>query len=127
MKAGFDYWNVCSDHPEIFRDLAVALLRSGHEVHVVTAIGKNRKGTIAGEVQDLGIPVTAVHEVIFRHPRQSPELKVAKALELGLDVFWDDRDDVCYAMTEAKILACRVTRPGPRKVDIAVEIGQGGR
>lgn len=123
-RIGLDYWNVCSQHPEYFRDLAAAMLRSGHEVHVLSAIGKKRAGTVAGEVLKLGIPVTAVHEVIFRHPRESPALKTAKALELGLDVFYDDRDDVCQAMTEAKILALRVTRPGPRKADIAVEIGR---
>jgi len=111
MKTGLDYWNVCSHHPDYFRELAAALLAAGHEVHVISAIGRNRSGTIAAEVAALGIPVTAVHEVTFRHPRESPALKTAECLRL---------DDVCREMTATgKILALRVTRPA--RGDIAAE------
>lgn len=121
MKIGFDYWHVISDHPDYFRELATALLVGGHEVHVISAIGKGRAGTIAQEVADLSIVTTAVHECIFRHPRESPAVKTAKALELGLDVFYDDRADVCQAMTATgKILAMQVTRPG-RRTDTQAE------
>ncbi len=128
MKVGFDYWNVCSAHPGVFRELAAALLAADSEVHVISAIGKGRSGTIASEIGELGITVTAVHEVIFRHPRESPALKTAKCLELDIGVFYDDRDDVCRAMTATgKILALRVTRPEPhagrtRKPDLAAEL-----
>jgi hypothetical protein len=112
MKYGLDYWNVCSRHPDAFRELAAALLAAGNEVHVISAIGAGRAGTVAGEIARLAISVTAVHEVIFTHPRESPELKTARCLELGISVFCDDRDDVCRAMTATgKILALRVTRP----------------
>lgn len=127
MKTGFDYWNVCSHHPEIFRELAAALLAAGSEVHVISAVGRNRAGTVAGEIRHLGIPVTAVHEVVFSHPRESPRLKTAKCLELGITVFYDDRDDVCQVMTATgKILALRVTRPdhpahNRRRADLAAE------
>jgi acid phosphatase class B len=127
VKVGLDYWNVISHHPDVFRQLVAALLADGHEVHVISAIGRNRAGTVAGEIAALGIPVTAVHEVVFSHPRESPALKTAKCAELGISVFYDDRDDVCRAMTATgKILALRVTRPEPhagraRKADIAAE------
>lgn len=127
MKVGLDYWNVCSHHPEVFRELAAALLARGDEVHVISSVGRNRTGTVAGEVGALGIPVTAVHELVFSHPRESPALKTAMCLELGIEVHFDDRDDVCQAMTATgKILALRVTRPEPhagraRKPDIAAE------
>jgi hypothetical protein len=126
MKIGFDYWNVCSHHPAVFRELAAALLADGSEIHVISAVGSNRAGTVAGEVIRLGIPVTAVHEVVFRHPRESPDLKTARCLELGISVFYDDRDDVCQAMTATgRILALRVTRPRPatgtRQADLAAE------
>ena len=120
MKIGLDYWNVISHHPAYFQELAAAALDHGHEVHVVSAIGRRRSGTIAADVAMCGVPVTAVHEVIFAHPRESPALKTAKALELGIEVFYDDRDDVCAAMTAAGILAMRVTRPG-RKTDTGAE------
>jgi hypothetical protein len=127
MKYGFDYWNVCSHHPDVFRELAAALLAAGNEVHVISAVGKNRTGTVASDIRRLRIPVTAVHEVVFTHPRESPALKTAKCLALGIGVFFDDRDDVCRAMTATgKILALRVTRPEPHagrtfKPDIAAE------
>jgi hypothetical protein len=127
MRTGLDYWNVISHHPDVFRELAAALLAAGHEVHVISAIGKSRAGTVAGDIRRLRIPVTAVHEVVFDHPRESPALKTAKCLELGIGTHYDDRDDVCRAMTATgKILALRVTRPEPhagrtRKRDIAAE------
>jgi acid phosphatase class B len=120
MKIGLDYWNTISHHPVYFRQLAAAALAAGHEVHVISAIGPKRAGTIAGDVAICGVPVTAVHELVFAHPRESPVLKTARALELGVTVFYDDRDDVCRAMTEAGILAMRVTRPG-RRGDIEAE------
>lgn len=115
MKIGLDYWNVCSTHPDYFRWLARAALAAGDEVHVISAIGRNRMGTVAGEIEQLGIPVTAVHEVVFDHPRESPWRKVSKVLELGITVYYDDRDDVCEAMTASGILAMRVTRPFRRQ------------
>ena len=128
MKIGLDYWNVCSHHPGYFRELAVLMLAAGHEVHIISAVGANRAGTVLDEVAGLDIPVTGVHEVVFSHPRRSPELKAARALELGITVFYDDRDDVCAAMTAKGILAMRVTRPQPgvvtrraRAADLAAE------
>ena len=98
MKIGLDYWNCCSHHPDYFRSLATLALTAGHEVHVVSAVGRRHAGSVASAIAELEIPVTAVHEVLFKHPVESPSLKVAKCLELGFgreDVFYDDRDDVC--------------------------------
>lgn len=113
IRIGLDYWNTCSHHPGYFRRLAAQALAAGDEVHVISAIGASRSGTIAGEVRALGIPVTAVHELVFSHPRESPALKTSACLRLGISVYYDDRDDVCREMTATgRILALRVTRPG---------------
>jgi hypothetical protein len=120
VKIGLDYWNVISHHPDFFRIMAAEMIAGGHEVHVISAIGPKRAGTILNEVARLDIPVTGVHEVVFSHPRRSPELKTARALELGITAFYDDRDDVCAAMTAAGILALRVTRTRPGS-DVAAE------
>jgi hypothetical protein len=77
VKIGLDYWQVCSHYPDYFRELARTHLAMNGEVHIISAIGKGRSGTIAAEVAELGIPNSGVHEVIFRHPRESPELKLA--------------------------------------------------
>ena len=87
MKIGLDYWQVISHYPEYFRELARAHLARSSEVHVISAIGTDRSGTVAHEVAGLGIPNSGVHEVVFRHSGESPELKLAKCLELGIQVF----------------------------------------
>lgn len=110
MKIGIDYWYVISHHPDYFRNLAQRALDNGDEVHIVSAIGKGRTGTIEGEVTAKGVPFTAVHEVVFSARARSPQLKVAKARELGLAVFYDDRSDVCSAMRKAGLLALQVWR-----------------
>lgn len=114
MKIGLDYWNVISAHPDYFRQLAQFHLGAGDEVHIISAIGRSRACTVQRDVDALGIPYTAVHEVVFGHPRESPLRKTVRAQALGITVFYDDRDDVCEAMTKAGILAMRVTRPDLR-------------
>ena len=129
MKIGLDYWNCCSHHPGYFRSLATLALTAGHEVHVVSAVGRRHAGSVAPAIAELGIPVTGVHEVLFKRPVESPALKVAKCLELGFggqDAFYDDRDDVCRAMTAAGILAMRVTRADGRG-DVEAELQEPKR
>jgi hypothetical protein len=120
MKVGLDYWHVISDHPEYFRELVTGLISQGHEVHVVSAVGTRRLGTVEAEVAKLVDGVTDVHEVFFDHPRESPELKLAKIQELGITVFYDDREDVCRLLTKRGILAMRVSRPG-KQSDVGAE------
>ena len=118
MKIGFDFHNVLDGYPNQIGNLIMHLARH-NEIHIISAIGPRRVGTIEPMVQAFigKQPNVTVHEVIFRHPRQSPYLKTAKAQELKLQMFFDDRADVCDAMNEAGILCFRVPRP----VDITDE------
>ncbi len=120
MKIGFDYWNVCSAYPRHFATLARSLIRDGHEVHVISAVGASRAGTIEDEVIYLSIPYTEVHVVVFGRPSESPSLKLAKCQELGIGVFYDDREDVVALLAAHGILAFRVPRGGD---DIETERG----
>lgn len=108
-RIGLDYWQVCSHWP-YFKDLAAALRAAGHEVHVISAVGRKSAGTVALGLAELGITVDGVHERLFRHPRESPQLKLAACLELGIGVFYDDRGDVCDLLNASGILALRVPR-----------------
>lgn len=110
IKIGLDYWRVCSHFPGYFRNLASQNIVAGNEIHIISAIGKNRRNTIRQEVEDLGIPYTEVHELVFRHPSESPALKALKCAELGISVFYDDREDVCAELVSKGILAFRVPR-----------------
>ncbi|MDQ3900634.1 MAG: hypothetical protein M3319_09390, partial [Actinomycetota bacterium] len=120
MKVGFDYWQVLSHYPDQFRALEQALRLAGHDVYVISAVGNNRAGTVRGEVERLGFDVP-VHEVVFDNPKQSPELKLAKCQELGIEVFYDDRDDVCRLLSKHDILAMRVTRKDTTTYDLEAE------
>jgi hypothetical protein len=121
MKIGLDYWQVISHYPEYFRELARAHMALDGEVHVISAIGKHRSGTVADEVEELGIPNSGVHEVVFRHSSESPELKLAKCLELGIQVFYDDREDVCRLLNKHGIVALHVIRKDSSADDLAAE------
>ena len=50
MKVGFDYWQVLSHYPEQFTVLVNSLICAGHQVYVLSAVGKNRAGTVGDEV-----------------------------------------------------------------------------
>lgn len=125
MRIGLDYWQVISHWP-YFGELAAALRAAGHEVHVISAVGQKSQGTVAPGLAAAGIGCDGVHEVLFTHPRQSPELKLAKCRELGIEVYYDDRADVCALLNANGIMAVQVPRRQPGQDDLRAERpGQG--
>lgn len=111
MKIGFDYWQVLSHYPDEIRHLINMHRVMGDDVHIISAIGKTRVGTIAGEVNAIvPMPEHCVHEVVFSKSKESPELKLAKCQELGIEVFYDDRKDVCDLLNCHGILTFQVPR-----------------
>lgn len=124
MKVGFDYWQVLSHFKSQCSFMTSAFISEGAELHVISAVGGNHTpGSVLEAVERLHYPFKPenVHTVVFNHPSESPELKVAKALELGLDMFFYDRDDVCRAMNKAGIMAMRVTRKDNSTYDLGAE------
>lgn len=124
MKIGFDYWQVLSHFQPQCSFMLSAFISEGAELHVISAVGgKHTPGSVFEAIERMQYPFKPenVHAVVFEHPKQSPELKVAKALELGLDMFFDDRDDVCRAMNKAGIMAMRVTRKDNSTYDLGAE------
>lgn len=108
---GFDFHNVLDLHFQMV-DLLWTFVEAGYEVHVISAVGPKRAGTIASEVEKIlgkghGVQV---HEVVFKHPRESPPLKAKMAASLDIGVFFDDRADVCEAMNAHGILGLQVPR-----------------
>lgn len=53
MKFGFDVHGVLDTHPEIYSALTVALMKHGHEVHVITGIQKTPE--IIKQLEEAGI------------------------------------------------------------------------
>jgi acid phosphatase class B len=120
MIVGFDYWQVLSHYPERIAHLIEVHEHAGDEVHIISAIGRSRIGTVEQEVRAI-TPHGTVHEVVFRDPRESPFMKLAKCQELGIEVFYDDRDDVCRVLNKHGILALRVTRRDGSTYDLGAE------
>lgn len=108
MKIGFDYWRTISRDPELFAALFSALMAAGHEVHVVTAVGRVRVKTIEDDFARENVPCTALHVVEFKHPREAPYLKLEKCKELELRFFMDDRMDTCEVLAGAGILTANL-------------------
>lgn len=123
MIVGFDYWQVISHFPKETGILADVLYLQGHDVHVISAIGKSRIGTIANDVCESwgDFRREKIHEVVFNKSRESPELKLAKCKELGITLFFDDRDDVCELLNQNGIVAMRVTRKDGSRFDLRSE------
>lgn len=124
MIVGFDYWQVISHYPQEIGLIADGLEEyAGAEIHVISAIGKTRIGTIAKDVQDKWptFPHTRIHEVVFKKSRESPELKLAKCKELGITMFFDDRQDVCDLLNANGILAFKVPRKDLTSTDLSGE------
>jgi hypothetical protein len=123
MIVGFDYWQVISHYPEQLGLIKDALQGMGQSVHVISAIGKTRVGTIADDVHQHwpDFPSKNIHEVVFDRPYQSPELKLAKCKGLGITMFFDDREDVCSLLNTNGILAFKVMRQDGRNSDIKAE------
>lgn len=123
MIIGFDYWQVISHYPQEIAQICDAMYDAGHETHVISAIGKTRIGTIAGDVHQHWpeYPSDNIHEVVFKKSSESPELKLAKCKELGITLFFDDRDDVCRLLNANGILAMRVTRKDGSVFDVKAE------
>jgi acid phosphatase class B len=62
-----------------------------------------------------------VFEVVYDDVSQAPALKLAKCQELGITVFYDDREDVCRLLNQHGILAVRVMRKDNSTYDVATE------
>jgi hypothetical protein len=111
MRVGFDFHNVLDAYPNQIVNLMQRHREHGDYVCVISAVGgPRRKGTIPEAVWALDPYVDGVFEVVFSHPSMYPSIKVEQALAIKLDLFYDDRQDVCDAMNEAGILCFKVPR-----------------
>lgn len=120
MILGLDYWQTLSANKEKLLELADCVIKAGGEVHVITAVGKQRGDKVRDDINELlgdyRIPID-VHVVIFDHPREAPELKLAKCLELGVDIMIDDRRDITTLLKKNDIVGLNIMRKDNRTYD----------
>lgn len=114
MIVGIDYYRTISAYPQQFDSMITNLIAGGHTVYIVSAVGGKSAGTVEQAVIDLYpwlvVYSDMVHEVRFKRPHESPALKLAKCKELGIEIFYDDRQDVVDMLNDNGILAFKVPR-----------------
>lgn len=110
MRIGIDYWQTITRDPDFFRELIDSLVKDDWEVHIISAVGHKRAPITRDEIEATINTFTDIHIVIFDHPDQSPELKLAKCQELGIQLMIDDRRDICELLNLNGILACQLMR-----------------
>ena len=108
MKVGLDYHDTISAHPDAFRQLATALLAAEHEVHIISAVGPNHVKQYTKEIKRSKVPATAVHMLVYDRHYQAPKLKLEKCIDIGINLFIDDRADTCALLAAHGILALKV-------------------
>lgn len=120
---GFDYWQVLSHYPEQIAELENAVFQNGSMTYIVSAVGRKSAGSVVANVLEAipDFPPENVHEVLFKSPKESPALKLAKCKELGITMFFDDRTDVVDLLNKNGILAFLVPRKQRGQTDVQGE------
>lgn len=105
IRLGLDFYDTISVAPKIYRKLAHSVIAGGGEVHIITAVAPQNVRRVQTAIRRARVPTTCVHVVTFTNYQDVPQLKAAKAKELKLDMFVDDRLDTCQRMYGTRILA----------------------
>jgi len=93
-------------------ELVVAMHRAGHEIYVVTAIPRKWLRPVFSWLHKHGIKVE--HDHLLMRPlgddqfRPSPELKQELVAHLDVDLFIDDREDVCSSFASIGVTTLQV-------------------
>lgn len=110
MNIGFDWGGVLDEHPDRLTQLADALKRSGHEIYIVSAINAGEEETRRQQVEEIMPDVcTEIITLVAAHPDQPLE-KLKIVLDKKIDMFFDDRADICQLLQNNGVLAFQVPR-----------------
>lgn len=110
MVVGFDYWNTISQNVNLFSSLASSIISEGGKVYIISAVGSVRIQTTQAAIEQLGIPNDGIILCEFKHPSEAPQLKLAVCQSYGIQMFFDDRRDICELLNKNGILACNVLK-----------------
>lgn len=120
MKIGFDFYKTISAYPKVFRELASSLTSEGNEIVVISAVGKSSdKDNYTRHVREFlethGITYKSLHIVQFDKDEEIPQLKLEACKTHGVEVYFDDRLDVCTKLHENGVISMRVGVGGNSK------------
>lgn len=110
MIVGLDYWDTITKNVKVFSSLASALISEGHTVYIVSAVGSVRIKTTRDDIEALDIPNEGIFVLEFKHHSEAPQLKLGCCKALGVQMFYDDRRDICELLNANGIVACQVLK-----------------
>ena len=113
MIIGLDFYKTISAFPKFFRNLASSLISEKNTVIIISAVGKssdleNYKRHIREFLGTHRIPFNSLHICQFDDDKEIPQLKLESCRTHKVDVYFDDREDVCEKLHENGIIAMRV-------------------
>ena len=93
--------------------MASSLISEGHTVIVISAVGKksdpdNYTRHVREFLETHHIPYKTLHICQFNEDKEIPQLKLEACRTHNVDVYFDDREDVCKKLHENGIVAMRV-------------------
>ena len=97
MKIGFDYWETLTDLSIL--KLAKTLNTSWNELYIISAVGpfriKTQQAEIEKFVETYKLNVKRIEIIPFKSPHEVPELKLEICNQYGIELFIENRLDVC--------------------------------
>lgn len=107
MILGLDFYNTIDrDQTSVraFRHLAQATMTGTGEVFIITAVKAQNRSQVLKAIEASRVPYTEIEVVIFENIYEIPQLKVAVAKKLGVEMFVDDKYETVMAMRMAGIV-----------------------
>jgi len=113
MIVGFDFYKTISAYPETFRGLASSLASEQNEIIIISAVGRTSdKDNYTRHVREFlethDITYKILHIAQFNDDKEIPDLKLEACKTHGVQVYFDDRSDVCEKLHKNGIVAMRV-------------------
>lgn len=111
MKIGFDWGGVLDTYQEQFMELASALSVAGHHLYVISAVSPGQNVPVRDMIEN-STPGYWDGIVIVECASwdEQPQAKLEAAQKLGIDWFFDDREDTNIMLRHHGILAFTVPR-----------------
>ena len=97
LRVGIDIDETITAEPELFACLSQALVKAGHQVHILTFRGPHLKDETEKFLKELGIEYPGLH---MGEHYVDLELKASWAKQLNLDVVFEDRVEVLDNLPE---------------------------
>lgn len=94
IKIGFDLHGVINEHPKFFAKLSKALVKAGHEVHIIT--GNKRTKKFLAELDSYGFSYTHFFSITEHHEKKGTKMKWVKDHPFMDEYLWDrTKGDYC--------------------------------